>query len=229
MPNKKANATKQKKGRVVVVVNRKGGVGKSMLTAFISSFLAERGKVHVLDLDNTNQDSLKYATKAELPVQMIESANLDEVFDLVWDLIEAGTDVVIDVPPGESRATDLACMLASAIIIPTRPGFNDIGGLKRIFKLVEATRRKAKRIVPVFTVCNFYRRTDEADGVVALLQELSSVSTFAGRLWERTDYSKGIEVGKAPWVLVPGKPAAKEMYALCEYLDSQIVAEGAEV
>lgn len=215
-------------GRVFVVVNRKGGVGKSMIAAFLTSFLAAGGKVEMLDLDTTNQDSVKYGTKAEVPVRLVESANLDDLFELVYDLVEAGVDVVVDVPPGESRATDLAIMLASAIIIPTRPGFNDVGGIKRIYKLVEASRRKSKKDLPVFTICNFYRRTDEGDGTVALLEELAKgkATHFAGKIWERTDYSKAIGEGKAPWVLFPSRPAAKEMHDLCQYLAAHVAAEG---
>ena len=224
-------------GLVVCIVNRKGGVGKSFVASNLAVSMAPAGPVALLDLDLTNRDSTAFAERANITQILLERsrqledgtwmAERDEVFEKVVEFQEKGFNVVIDAPPGIGGATDMACMLASMLIIPTRPGFNDIGGLKRIFELVEKVRNSHNPTLPVFTLCNFYRNTREANAMVEWLEEIKT-ATFLGKVWERTDYSEAIARGQAVWDYAPGTSAAQEMKAICDYLLGQLV-ELAEV
>jgi len=218
-------------GIVVCVVNRKGGVGKSFIASNLVMALAAQGPVAILDLDLTNRDSSEFALRSgvhQIPLdrsRQLEDgtwmADREEVFEKVMDYKDRGVNVVIDAPPGIGGATDMACLLASMLILPSRPGFNDIGGLKRIFELVEKVRNAHNPTLPVFTICNFYRNTKEASALVEWLEEIKT-ATFLGRVWERTDYSEAIAQGKAVWDYAPGTAAAVEMKAICDYLLGQM-------
>lgn len=211
---------KPEKGRVFTVANLKGGVGKSSLACNLACYLDEVGKAAVIDLDTGQRDSERFAGIRGLTMRCVEDAG--GLYDAVELLNRDGFDVVIDCPPGEKAETKLACYMASAVVMPTRPGTNDAHGIGRLLSMIREIRQERPDL-PVYAVCNFFKNSTEARSMVEILKQMGS-ATFLGKLWDRKDYSVSIGDGLPVWESVPGKPAAIEMRGICEALNRMVVS-----
>jgi chromosome partitioning protein len=206
-------------GRCHVIANLKGGVGKSTISSFLAAHLAESGhNVAVLDLDRGQRDTERYARLRGRGLRVLEASDDPaKIFDQVSSLVGQGWEVVVDTPPGESKAANIACYLASVVIMPVRPGTNDVAAIGRLMEMTNLIRRE-RADLKVLTLCNFFKSSKEATLMVELLKSMTN-ATFVGRIADRKDYSSALAEGKTPWELVPGKPAAEEMAAICAALD----------
>lgn len=204
-----------KVGRIFVIANLKGGVGKSSIAANLACHLATKGPVSTVDLDVGQRDLHRFSS-----IRGIASLVIGETRELIEHLQArqaAGESVVVDCPPGERDTTKAACYLASAVVMPVRPGANDAQAIGRLLSMIGEIR-EARADLKVFSVCNFFKNSKEANGMVDILRQTPN-ATFVGKLWDRKDYSASIADAKPVWELVPGKPAAEEMLALCQALE----------
>lgn len=215
------NNKRQGKGRVFCVANLKGGVGKSSLACNLACYLEEVGKAAIIDLDTGQRDSERFAGLRGLTMRSIENA--EDLYDAVETLTQEGHDVVIDCPPGERPETKLACYLASAVVMPTRPGTNDAHGIGRLLSMIREIREERPSL-PVYAVCNFFKNSTEAKSMVEILKQMGS-ATYLGKLWDRKDYSVSIGDGVPVWEATPNKPAAEEMRGICEALDRMVALD----
>ena len=207
-------------GRCHVVANLKGGVGKSTIASFLAAYLTEspRSKVAVLDLDLGQEDTSRFARLRGRGLRVLDpTVEPSLMYDEVAELVQQGWDVVVDTPPGESKAAKLACYMASAVIVPVRPGTNDVSAIGRLMEMTSIIRQERSDL-RVLTLCNFFKPSKEATLMVELLKSMAN-ATFVGRIADRKDYSSALAEGKTPWELVPGRPAAEEMNAICAALD----------
>ena len=210
------------RGRCHVIANLKGGVGKSTIASFLAAHLAEDGRrVAVLDLDRGQGDTERFSKLRGRGLEVLEATDDPaRLYDEVERRIAAGWEVVVDTPPGESRAAKMACYMASAVIMPVRPGTNDVAAIGRLMEMASIIRQE-RADLQVLTLCNFYKQSKEAMLMVELLKSMAN-ATFVGRIADRKDYSSALAEGKTPWELVPGKPAAEEMQAIFAALDRMV-------
>lgn len=204
----------KRRGRVFAVANLKGGVGKSLT----SDHLAVHLNAVAIDLDPNQGDTERFALTRGLDYKKV--SDYRELFDVLEALTSEGRDVVLDCPPGEAPETRMAIVCADAVIAPTRPGPNDLAALGRITSLVREVRSQRPKL-PLFFLCNFYRRSEVADLMVGVLQA-SSEGKYIGKLWERKEYAAATQDGKAVWEHAPDKPGAEEMRNLCRFLDVKV-------
>ncbi len=216
---------KQERGRVIVIANLKGGVGKSSIASYLAAYLEQDREVAILDLDDGQRDSERYA-KMRGGIQLAAAGTHAEVYDEVQALISRGVDVVVDTPPGEVTASKLAFYLADAVVMPVRPGANDVAAIGRLMSMVNEIRDERPDL-QVFTICNFFKGSREATLMVDILKVMTNAQ-FVGRLADRKDYSVALSEGKTPWEIAPGKPAGEEMLALCACLDRIIEVNNAK-
>ena len=209
-------------GRCHVIANLKGGVGKSTIASFFAAHLAENGRpVAVLDLDRGQGDTERYAKLRGKGLRVLQAVeDPAHLYDEVQNLVQEGWEVVVDTPPGESKSAKLACYLATAVIMPVRPGTNDVAAIGRLMEMASIIRQE-RADLQVLTLCNFFKQSKEAVLMVELLKSMAN-ATFVGRIADRKDYSSALAEGKTPWELVPGKPAAEEMLGICAALDRMV-------
>lgn len=210
-----AKTKEPKRGRCIALGNFKGGVWKTTIAIHLAAHL----KAAIIDLDVKQEDSHRFALHYGLESYLTN--NEEEVFDIVERLVSSGQDVVIDCPPHEGPETQMAVMIADAVVVPSGPGPHDLYGLGRTMSLVRTVRMDRPGL-PMFLVCTEYRRTRAADAFVASLQS-STEGQYIGKLWRRVEVADAVEEFRPTWEYRPGSPGAEEMKNLCTFLDRKVV------
>jgi chromosome partitioning protein len=138
---------------VIAIIQQKGGVGKSTITANLAGELVEKKLiVRVLDLDP--QQSL--ATWARLgggvlsdivgPVS-VESAK--EFKAVVAEAADQAERVILDCPPGLPDTGMMAALLADIVLLPVTPSPLDVIASKKALELIRQVQEQRKGGLPI--------------------------------------------------------------------------------
>ena len=126
---------------IVVVVNQKGGAGKSTVSVHLARWLHKHNQaVAVVDAD-AQQSSSKWLSRLELsiPCQVVQSP--DELLDELPKLSEAYTWVIVDGPAALSETTRATILSADLAIIPCQPTGVDLESASDTVRLVQQAQR----------------------------------------------------------------------------------------
>lgn len=126
---------------VIVFASRKGGAGKSTLTAHLAAHVTKASKRCLLvdadpqgsitlwhKLRGTNEPPLRTATRSVS--EIVASAKRDGI---EW--------VFIDTPPNLSAVVDDAIRNATMVIIPARPGVFDVNAVQETIQSCRSSRK----------------------------------------------------------------------------------------
>lgn len=121
--------------RVVMVMNRKGGCGKSTLVKGLASAAADRGEsVTVFDTDSSESAYQWMLNAKELGnwagdvtvIKSLDSAEIKEIIDRLYDMPDQEHLVLIDTFGGASEAIDDLAMISHFIVIPSKLSRSDV-------------------------------------------------------------------------------------------------------
>jgi len=137
---------------VIAIIQQKGGVGKSTITANLASELVERSMlVRVLDLDP--QKSL--ATWALLGggvlsgiVRPVEVETAREFKTIVDDATHEAERVLLDCPPGLPDIGLMAALVADVALLPVTPSPLDVIASKQALQLIKDAQSRRKGGLP---------------------------------------------------------------------------------
>ncbi len=137
---------------VIAVIQQKGGVGKSTITANLAGELVEKQLiVKVLDLDP--QRSL--ATWARMGggvlsdiVGPVDVKNPKEFKAVVENAAAEAERVILDCPPGLPDTGMMAALLADITILPVTPSPLDVIASKAALDLIREVQRKRAKGLP---------------------------------------------------------------------------------
>lgn len=147
---------------VIVLAARKGGVGKTLMTASLAVLAqqeawanAERpptpphlSEVVVIDFDPqgclTNWKNTRASRGLEAPV--LASMKPDLLPDALVEMSDRGVrHVFIDTPPGHSNIVGAAMRRASLVVVPVKPGELDLAATERT--VAAATRLRVPHLL----------------------------------------------------------------------------------
>jgi len=159
--------------RTVLIANRKGGVGKTMIAVTLASALANRGeRVGLADADR-QQSSRAWLGRRPADVPQIRALNWSKTKEigeaprkLDWLIIDA---------PGALKGARAEALIseAKAILTPVQPSVFDETSTSGFLEDIEHVKRVRKGKVGVHVIANRIRpRSRAADTLFSFLEDL---------------------------------------------------------
>lgn len=175
--------------RTVLIANRKGGVGKTLIAVTLASALAGRGlRVALADADR-QQSSTAWLGRRPNSVPQIRGLNWsrasaigDHPKRLDWLIIDA---------PGALKGSKAESLIAEAkaVLVPVQPSIFDETSTKGFLEEIEDLKRVRKGKVGVHLLANRYRpRTRAAAALDVFLDKIGQPPLT--RLSERAVYGE---------------------------------------
>lgn len=200
--------------RVVSILNRKGGVGKSTIACQLARGLQLEGlDVLVIDTDSQGTASDWAETGNDTPlVVKIDRATLED------DIPRAGTSydvVVVDGAAKASRMNSSAVKASDLVLIPIRPSAVDIWPIQEMVELIEARQEAVGKPEARFLVTQAVVGTNLAASISDALSGLS-VPVCETRIHQRVAYAEAMGLGEGTVDLSGADKAAVEVQDLTE-------------
>jgi chromosome partitioning protein len=215
--------------KVIGMLSRKGGSGKTTLAAHLAVLAAVSGRRTLLiDLDPQHSAADWWrAREAETP-QLVETApgELRSVLDAAR---AAGVDlVVVDTRPSAELDAAHVAALSDLILVPTRPAILD---LRAILGTLDVIKGAARRSLIVLNACPPPRGAGEATLTGDARRALAAfgVPVAAVPIVNRTTYSSALLTGLTAGETEPDGKAAKEMRALWRVVEKELTHAKAHV
>lgn len=189
----------------------KGGTGKTTIAVNTASYY----RLPLVDLDPQG-DASRWAQRAGVPCRLIDDDAEARVF-----LMEKATSrdlVVVDCPPGQGIRSLVAAGLSSLVLVPTKPGEQDVIALGRALTVLMKARNAGNPGMEIAVVLNGAKETNRSANVEEALRNEATKGVFRylGRLDHRTAVENAYPEGKT--LLQIGGAAANEMRSVLEQL-----------
>lgn len=211
--------------RKILVLNPKGGCGKSTLATNIAAYFANQDrKVAIADLD-PQQSSADWLSRRPQSAPEIKSASVSDGKLAV----PRSTEIVIIDSPAGLHGKKLVNFVSSSetMIVPLMPSTMDISAVERFFEELYSLRELIKRKIKVATVANRVR--EDTLSAARLDDFLSSMKLPGGRklpfiamLRNSQNYVKAAEMGLGIYEFTPSKtiPDREQLQPLMSWLAS---------
>jgi chromosome partitioning protein len=179
---------------VITFASRKGGVGKSTLTAHVSAFAHISGRrCLIIDADPQGSLTLWHAMRADDGLLLRNAAQ--GIDRLVGSAQIDGIEwVFIDTAPTTWVVVQEAIRVATMVVIPVRPAFFDIAAVQ---DTVKTARERNKPYAVVINAAPVKREQKEAPAVALTRAEFDrlSIPVWSGQISQRTAFLGSLAAG----------------------------------
>ena len=213
--------------KVIGVLSRKGGVGKTTLAIHLAVLAQQAGqRALLIDLDPQRSSASWWrAREADTP-QLVET-DPGSLRDILEAARTDGVDlVVIDARPSVEADAAHVATLADLVLVPTRPAIFD---LRAILGTLDIVKGAARRSLIVLNACPPPRGAGEASIVTDARRALAAfgVPVAPVAIVNRTSIPAAATAGLTAVEADPDGKAAKEMRALWRVVDKELSDEKA--
>jgi len=208
---------------VITLASRKGGAGKSTLTAQLAAQAHALGR-RVLVIDADPQGSLKlwHSRRADgLPKLVTPERGLDRA--LAFAMIENIDTVFIDTAPTTWVVVQEAIRAATLVLIPARPGFFDLDAVQETVK----TARERNKPYAVVMNAAPVRRDDKEMALVAQSRAYLDglgIPVWAGQISQRAGFQSTLAAGASAAEIGPHTAAGAEIAGLWQAVERSLAA-----
>lgn len=208
---------------IITVASRKGGSGKSTLTAHLAAY-ANKASRRCLLIDADPQGSLTLwhgLRQGGEPLLRSASRGVD---NLIKAAKGAGIEwVFIDTPPQACGIVNDAIRAATLVVIPARPSVFDLDAVK---ETIAYARERRKPYAVVLNGAPARRESAESPvcaAARAVLDELKA-PVWSGQITHRTTYSLALADGEGAREFDPDSQAATEIARLFSAIERSVKA-----
>jgi len=208
---------KWRPGRVIALLNQKGGAGKTTLATHLAGEFALQGlEVTLLDADPQGS-ALDWAHRR---LQSGEK-RLYGVFGLARDSLHQEAPqvalqadlVIIDGPPRVAAIARSALLAADLVLIPVQPSAYDIWASQEMVQLVTEARAFRPQLRAAFVINRRVVGTVIGREVRAALAD-QPFNALGSDVSQRIAFADSVAAGKLACEVAPGSRAAREIAAL---------------
>ncbi len=221
-------------GRVIVVAQSKGGVGKSTTATNASLYLRGDGDLVVLvdlgrqlesyDFMTERRDQLPdlpqvvtWTPWKDFPARDQERERVAETRAKIRAFAEKGAFVVIDCPPVDSEDSPLvevALLEADLVVCPFLAGGNDYKAYGRCLTMVHSLKLKG-HTPEAIAFMNKYSAQDNDDHAMRGFLMGSGVFTYIGEVPRGVEVKRSTALKKSVWEHKAKSNGGKAMLAVC--------------
>jgi chromosome partitioning protein len=208
---------------VITFASRKGGVGKSTLTAHIAAFAHTQGhRCLLIDADPQGSLTLWHQMRVGGEPRLVSAARgIERV--VAYARIEGYQWVFIDTAPTMWVVVQEAIRAATMVVIPVRPGFFDVDAVR---ETVATARERNKPYAVVINAAPVKREEKEAPAVALSRAEFDrlTIPVWSGQISQRAAFMGSLAAG-ASSAEQNGDPACSaEIARLWSAIDRSVAA-----
>jgi chromosome partitioning protein len=208
---------------VITLASRKGGSGKSTLTAHLAAFAQRQGKrCLILDADPQGSLTLWHAMRAGREPRLESAARgIDRL--LAHAMIDGVEWVFIDTAPTMWVVVQEAIRAATLVVIPARPGFFDLAAVTETVKIA---RERQKPYAVVINAAPVKRDERESPTVAASRGRLEAlgIPVWSGQISQRAGYMASLAAGFSVGEVAPDSSAGQEVARLWTAVERSVAA-----
>jgi chromosome partitioning protein len=179
---------------VMTLASRKGGAGKSTLTAHLAGFAHKLGhRCLIVDADPQGSISLWHSLRPDRqPALQTAARGIDRL--LTFAQVEGFEWVFIDTAPTMWVVVQEAVRAATLVVIPARPGFFDLAA---VHETVLVAREHNKPYAVVINAAPVKRDDKEAPAVAQSRAELErlQIPVWSGQISQRAGFVSTLAAG----------------------------------
>ena len=208
---------------VITLASRKGGSGKSTLTAHLAAFAQKLGKRSlILDADPQGSLTLWHSLRRGGQPPLENAARgIDRL--IAHAMIDGVEWVFIDTAPTLWVVVQEAIRAATLVLIPARPGFFDLAA---VHETVAVARKHGKPYAVVINAAPVKRDEKESPAVALSRAELDrlAVPVWSGQISHRAAYLTSLAAGASAGELAPDSLARHEIARLWSAVERSVEA-----
>ena len=208
---------------VITLASRKGGAGKSTLTAQLAAQAHACGKrVTIIDADPQGSLSLWHSLRKDgLPKLVTPERGLDRA--LAFAMIEGTDYVFIDTAPTMWVVVQEAIRVATMVLIPARAGFFDLAAVR---ETVRVARERDRPYAVVINAAPVKRDDKEANLVAASRAYFDGlhIPVWSGQISQRAGFQSTLAAGASAAEIGPATAAGLEIAKLWSAVERSIEA-----
>jgi chromosome partitioning protein len=178
---------------VITLASRKGGVGKSTLTAHLAAFAHLMGRrCMIVDADPQGSLTLWHSMRADDGLVRSAARGINHL--VAGALINGYEWVFIDTAPTTWLVVQEAIRAATMVVIPVRPGFFDLAAVR---ETVSTARDLNKPYAVVINAAPVKREDKEAPAVALSRAQFErlSVPVWSGQISQRAAFLGSLAAG----------------------------------
>jgi chromosome partitioning protein len=208
---------------IITMASRKGGAGKSTLTAHLAALCHQTGhRTIVIDADPQGSLTLWHSLRPERQPDLRSGARgIDRA--LAMAMVEGYEWAFIDTAASMWVVAQEAIRAATLVLIPARPGFFDLNAVR---ETVAAASERNKPYAVVLNASPVKRDEKEAPAMVqsrAFFDTLG-IPVWAGQVSQRTGFVLTLAAGASISEVAPESAAGNEMSGLWSAVERSVAA-----
>jgi chromosome partitioning protein len=208
---------------VITMASRKGGAGKSTLTAHLAAFCHQSGhRCTIIDADPQGSLTLWHSLRRGAEPQLRNGARgIDRA--LAMAMVEGYEWAFIDTAASMWVVAQEAIRAATLVAIPARPGFFDLNAVR---ETVAAARERNKPYAVVLNSTPVKRDDKEAPAMTqsrAFFDKLG-IPVWSGQISQRAGYVLTLAAGASIGEVAPESAAGVEIATLWSAIERSVAA-----
>jgi chromosome partitioning protein len=208
---------------VIALASRKGGAGKSTLTAHLAAFAQRQGhRCLLVDADPQGSLALWHSRRAG-GEPMLETATRGIDRAVAQAMVDGYAWVFIDTSPTMWVVVQEAIRAATMVLIPARPGFFDLAAVR---ETVTVALKYAKPYAVVINAAPVKRDEKDSPAVALSRGELDrlAIPVWSGQISSRAAYLTSLAAGMSACELASDSPARNEVARLWSAVERSVAA-----
>jgi chromosome partitioning protein len=211
---------------VITLASRKGGAGKSTLTAHLAACAHAAGRrCLVIDADPQGSLTLWHSLRADgQPPLQSGARGIERV--LAFAMTQGYGWVFIDTAPSMWVVVQEAIRAATLVVIPARPGFFDLNAVR---ETVATARAQTKPYCVVLNAAPPRRDEREAPVLAQSRAFLNrhEIPVWSGQISQRAGFALSLAAGASACEQAPETAAAAEIAGLWSAIERSVAAVNA--